>query len=74
MAERIPRELHLEAWRFTTTAELAREIVALVKCTDYSFIIEAGPAQAKELDAHLAIMGLHHGPVSPDRVKVLVIE
>jgi hypothetical protein len=43
----------LEAWRFTTVAALAREIVALLEHTDYKLLIEVTPPMREQLDNEL---------------------
>jgi hypothetical protein len=46
-------EFKLEAWHFTSTSALAREILALLEVTDYKLIIECTPPQYAELCAEL---------------------
>jgi hypothetical protein len=61
-------EFRLEAWHFTTTSALAREILALLEVTDYKLIVQVTPPQREQLEAELEsckIMG---------RVKVEVVE
>ena len=61
-------ELKLESWRFTTVSALAREIVALLECTDYCIILEVVPSMKEMLDAEL------ENCRTLGRVKVKVIE
>ena len=46
-------EFKLEAWHFTTTSALAREIMALLEVTDYKLVIEVTPNQFAELCCEL---------------------
>ena len=46
-------EFHIEAWHFTSTSALAREILALLEVTDYKLIVESTPPQHAELCAEL---------------------
>lgn len=46
-------EFKLEAWHFTSTSALAREILQLLEVTDYKLIIETTPAQYAELCSEL---------------------
>jgi len=42
-------EFRLEAWHFTTSSALAREILALLEVTDYKLIVEVTAPQFAEL-------------------------
>jgi hypothetical protein len=46
-------EFRLEAWHFTTSSALAREIIALLEVTDYKLIVETTPNQFAELCCEL---------------------
>ena len=46
-------EFKLEAWHFTSTSALAREILALLEVTDYKLIIEVTPPQKEMLENEL---------------------
>jgi hypothetical protein len=46
-------EFRLEAWHFTSTSALAREILALLEVTDYKLIVQVTPPQIQELEVEL---------------------
>lgn len=46
-------EFRLEAWHFTSSSALAREILALLEVTDYRLVVEVTPPQFAELSCEL---------------------
>ncbi len=46
-------EFHIEAWHFSSTSALAREILALLEVTDYKLIVDTTPSQFAELCCEL---------------------
>ena len=60
-------QLELEAWRFTTTSACAREIVALLECTEYKLLVYVTPSELERLNIEL------DGIKTMGRVKVEMI-
>lgn len=61
-------EFKLEAWHFTSTSALAREILALLEVTDYKLIVQVTPPQREQLESEL------ESCKTMGRVKVEVVQ
>jgi hypothetical protein len=61
-------EFKLEAWHFTSTSALAREILALLEVTDYKLIVQVTPPQREQLENEL------ESCKTMGRVKVEVVQ